>query len=383
MLEKAERDEALALLSVLVNCNTVNPPGNEKELAVKLQSLLINEGIDCQVSEFVPNRANLIFRIEGEKTGKELLVTGHMDTVPPGEIPWKYDPFFCTIEDGYVYGRGVADMKGSDAAMLYALIRLKRKKIVPKQNIVFLATAGEELFCLGARHFVKSGGMKNIGAVLVGEPSNGDLLLAHKGAAWVEVTTHGQTAHGSMPHLGNNAIIAMNNFITALNNQKFNVSSHPVLGMPTYSIDQIKGGIAINVVPDVCTCCIDFRTIPGQTQEDIEKMLQGAFMEAKLNDSKFKAEYKFTCLLPSVSCPNGDKIIDCALQAAGRDLKQRGVNYFTDASSLVGATRLPMIIYGPGEDAQAHQPNERLALDKFFEAIEFYENFFGIYEIEA
>ena len=130
-----------------------------------------------------------------------------------------------------------------------------------------------------------------------------------------------------------------------------------------------------------CTCSIDFRTIPGQRKEDIETMLKAAFAEAKMNNKKFSAEYKFRCLLPSVSCPAGDKIIDYAQQAAGKKLKQRGVNYFTDASSLIGEKNLPMIIYGPGADSQAHQPNEKLSLDNFFEAIEFYENFISNYKI--
>ncbi len=381
MLEKAEMDEALALLHTMISCDTVNPPGNEKTLALQLQELLLNEDIDCQLDEFAANRANLIFKIKGQESSKALLVTGHLDTVPPGEMPWQYDPFLGAIENGYIYGRGVSDMKGSDAAMLYAIVRLKRKGIVPKQDVVFLATADEELSCLGAKRFVEQEGMVNIGAVLVGEPSDGDLLLAHKGAAWVEVTTHGRTAHGSMPNLGINAIMAMNDFLSAFTKQKFNIDPHPVLGMPTYSIDKVKGGVAINVVPDSCTCSIDFRTIPGQRKEDIESMLKAAFAEAKINNKQFSAEYKFKCLLPSVSCPDGDKIIDYALQAAGKKLRQRGVNYFTDASSLVGEKNLPVIIYGPGADSQAHQPNEKLALDKFFEAIEFYENFISSYKI--
>jgi len=382
MLEKADMDEALAILHTMISCNTVNPPGNEKTLALQLQELLLNEDIDCQLDEFAANRANLVFKIKGQEQGKALLVTGHLDTVPPGEIPWQYDPFSGSIENGYIYGRGVSDMKGSDAAMLYAMIRLKRKGIIPKQDVVFLATAGEELFCLGAKRFVEQEGMQNIGAVLVGEPSDGDLLLAHKGAVCVEVTTYGKTAHGSMPHLGINAIMAMNDFLTAFAKQKFITSPHPVLGMPTYSVDQVKGGVAINVVPDSCTCGIDFRTIPGQGKAEVEAMLQTAFMEAKTKNKNFIADYKFTCSLPSVSCPAGDKIIDYALKAAGKELKQRGVNYFTDASSLVGEKGLPMIIYGPGADSQAHQPNERLALDKFFAAIEFYENFITIYEMQ-
>lgn len=382
MLTKTEMDEALELLHILISSNTVNPPGNEKALALKLKDYLAKENIESEIDEFEDERANLIFRIKGENPGKALLVTGHLDTVPPGELPWKYDPFSCAIDNGYIYGRGVSDMKGSDAAMLYAIIKLKRKNILPKQDVVFLGTAGEELMCLGSKDFVAKGGMNDIGAALVGEPSDGKLLLAHKGSAWTEVTTHGQTAHGSMPDLGINAILAMNSFLTAFTKQKFDVSPHPLLGMPTYSVNEIKGGVAINVVPDSCTCKIDFRTIPGQTEADIRAMLDKAFAEVKAMDNTFKAEYKFTCLLPSVSCPSGDKIIDAAIKAAGKDLEQGGVNYFTDASALIGTKKMPMIIYGPGEESQAHQPNERLAVDKFFESIEFYENFISTYEIK-
>lgn len=381
MLTRTEMDESLALLHILINSNTVNPPGNEKDLALTLKKCLFEEGIESEVDEFEPNRANLIFRLKGENPGKALLVTGHLDTVPTGKIPWKYDPFSGTIENGYIYGRGVSDMKGSDAAMLYALIRLKRKNIVPKQDVVFLGTAGEELLCLGSKDFVKKGGMDDIGAALVGEPSDGKLFLAHKGAAWVEVTTHGQTAHGSMPDFGINAILAMNEFLSAFKKQQFTIAPHPLLGMPTYSINEIKGGVAINVVPDSCTCSIDFRTIPGQTEDDVRAMLDKAFAEAKAKDKTFKAEYKFTCVLPSVSCPAKDKIIDAALKAAGKKLEQKGVNYFTDASVLIGPKEMPVIIYGPGEESQAHQPNERLSIDKFFESIEFYEKFISTYKI--
>ena len=382
MLTKTETDEALELLHLLISHDTVNPPGNEKQLALALKDYLAKEGIESEVDEFEPERANLIFRLKGENPGKALLVTGHLDTVPPGELPWKHDPFSCAIEDGYIYGRGVSDMKGSDAAMLYAMIKLKRKNITPKQDVVFLGTAGEELMCLGSKDFVAKGGMDDIGAALVGEPSDGKLLLAHKGAAWVDVTTHGQTAHGSMPDLGINAILAMNSFLLAFNKQKFDVSPHPLLGLPTYSVNKIKGGVAINVVPDSCTCSIDFRTIPGQTEEDIRAMLDQAFAEAKANDKTFKAEYKFACVLPSVSCPAKDTIIDAAIKASGKDLEQCGVNYFTDASVLIGAKEMPMIIYGPGAESQAHQPNENLSVDKFFESIEFYENFISTYEIK-
>ncbi|NLH46690.1 MAG: M20 family metallopeptidase [Acholeplasmataceae bacterium] len=382
MLSCAEEKEATDLLQNILRCNTTNPPGNEAVLAEKIRKWLAGEEIICQIDEIELNRANIIFEIKGATEGPKLLVTGHLDTVPPGNCPWQHDPFGAEIEDGLIYGRGASDMKGSVAAMLYAIARMKRKGIIPKQNIVFLGTAGEEMFCQGALHFVDKNGMEKIGAVLVGEPSNGDLLLAHKGAAWLEVNTYGKTAHGSMPDLGVNAVMSMNAFLNALVGQSFQVEPHPLLGLPTISVNKIDGGVAINVVPDSCTCKIDIRTIPGQTEEDVRKLIDKAMAEAAKSCPELKADYKFLCSLPSVGCIPNDKIIDCALECADRELVQRGVNYFTDASALIGKRQMPLIIYGPGDDKQAHQPDENLSMAKYFEAIEFYEKFLTEYSIK-
>ncbi len=382
MLSCAEEKEATDLLQNILRCNTTNPPGNEAVLAEKIRKWLAGEEIICQIDEIELNRANIIFEIKGATEGPKLLVTGHLDTVPPGNCPWQHDPFGAEIEDGLIYGRGASDMKGSVAAMLYAIARMKRKGIIPKQNIVFLGTAGEEMFCQGALHFVDKNGMEKIGAVLVGEPSNGDLLLAHKGAAWLEVNTYGKTAHGSMPDLGVNAVMSMNAFLNALVGQSFQVEPHPLLGLPTISVNKIDGGVAINVVPDSCTCKIDIRTIPGQTEEDVRKLIDKAMAEAAKSCPELKADYKFLCSLPSVGCIPNDKIIDCALECADRELVQKGVNYFTDASALIGKRQMPLIIYGPGDDKQAHQPDENLSMAKYFEAIEFYEKFLTEYSIK-
>ena len=382
MLSCAEEKEATDLLQNILRCNTTNPPGYEAVLAEIIKQWLAGEEISCLIDEFELNRANLIFEIKGAAEGLKLLATGHLDTVPPGNRPWQHDPFGAEIKDGLIYGRGASDMKGSVAAMLYAIARMKRKGIMPKQDILFLATAGEEMFCQGALHFVDKNGMENIGAVLVGEPSNGDLLLAHKGAAWLEVTTYGKTAHGSMPDLGVNAVMSMNVFLTALARQSFQAEKHSLLGLPTISVNKIEGGVAINVVPDSCKCKIDIRTIPGQNEDDVKILIEKAIAEATECCPEFKADYKFLCSLPSVGCIPNDKIIDCAVECADREMKQRGVNYFTDASALIGDKKMPLIIYGPGDDKQAHQPDEYLSMSKYFEAIEFYEKFFTAYSIK-
>ena len=93
MFSSAEEKEATDLLQNILRCNTTNPPGYEAILAEKIKEWLVDEGISCQIDEFELNRANLIFEIKGAAEGPKLLVTGHLDTVPPGNCPWQHDPF--------------------------------------------------------------------------------------------------------------------------------------------------------------------------------------------------------------------------------------------------------------------------------------------------
>lgn len=376
-----DKAEAFNLLKMLIAANTVNPPGNEAVLAEKIKNLLAGEGIDSCLEEAEPNRSNLIIRYAGLKREPALLVTGHLDTVPVGEAQWDFDPFSCAVDGDMVYGRGIADMKGSDAAFLYALILMKRQGILPPQDIVFCLTCGEENCCVGARDFVRRGGMDCIGAVLIGEPSNAEMLVAHKGAYWVKVKFYGQTAHGSMPHLGVNAISRASKFVLALNAQQFECPADKWLGMPTYSINMLHGGVATNVVPDYAECTIDFRSIPGQTKADIAAFVERALGVAAAGDEKFKASYEFLLDVMPIACPDGDKIMDALDAAAGKNLLRRGVNYYTDGSTFVGDKNMPVVIYGPGDDKQAHQPNEHLSLSKFYEAVEVYYNFMKSYSI--
>jgi succinyl-diaminopimelate desuccinylase len=378
---KFDENEAFGLLRQTVSCNTVNPPGNEVVLAKQLQKFLSENEIVSTVNEFAPGRANLTLRVKGETSSPALLLTGHLDTVPVGAASWRHAPFACESENGLAYGRGIADMKSSVAALLYALVLLKREGRIPKQDVVFLGTADEEVSRQGAETFVKEGGMSDIGAVFVGEPSNGDILLAHKGAMWLKVTAHGKTAHGSMPHLGVNAVSGMARFINILNVQNFACPPNPLLGNPTFSVNSIEGGVATNVVPDSCLCTIDVRTIPGQTEKEIREFVEAALAKAAEGHADFCAEYEFLLNAMPVEGLKGHHIVQAFESAAGKPLLKRGVNYFTDASSLLKDKALPLLIYGPGDDKQAHQPEEHIVLEKYYQAIEIYKNFIANFKI--
>ena len=382
-MEKISFDhaEALELLKMMISTNTVN--GNEIILERKLKELLEKEGLECEIDEFGPNgRANMLVKYPGaDHTKPVLAMTGHMDTVPVGQVKWEHGPFACEIADGMLYGRGVADMKGGDAACLYAMILMKRAGIIPKQDVVFIATAGEETLSLGANRFIEQDGMKDVGALIVCEPSGLKQTIAHKGAIWVKVEFFGKTAHGSMPHLGVNALLMMTRFVEALRDLPFAVEANPTLGMPTVSVNKCCAGAATNVVPDHAEVELDFRTIPGQTWEDIKSHIERALAIAAESDKDFNARYAYMGkVLAPVACPDNHHIMDDLDAAAGRKLERKSVNFFTDASVLV-TPGLPVVIFGPGEDSQAHQPNEHIPLEQFYEAINIYYNFMKDYQI--
>ena len=376
-----DHEEALQLFKLMVSTNTVN--GNEIVLERKLKEILEKEGLECVIDEFGPNgRANMLVKYPGADHSKPVLaMTGHMDTVPVGQVEWEHEPFACEIADGMFYGRGATDMKGGDAACLYAMILMKRAGIVPKQDLVFIATAGEETLSLGANRFVEQDGMKNVGALIVCEPSGLKQTIAHKGAIWVKVKFFGKTAHGSMPHLGINALLQMTRFVEALRDLPFAVEPNPTLGMPTVSVNKCVAGAATNVVPDHAEVELDYRTIPGQTWEDIKAHIERALAIAAEGDSDFNARYAYMGkVLAPVACPDNHHIMDDLDAAAGRKLERKSVNFFTDASVLV-EPGLPVVILGPGEDSQAHQPNEHISLEQFYEAINIYYNFLKDYEV--
>lgn len=372
-------EDAIRLLQEMIRLKSVNPPGDEEPVARLIASVLERNGIRTEVKRLEAGRANLIARIAGRGEKKSLVFSGHMDTVPPGEVSWSIDPFGAVKRDGRIYGRGASDMKGGLAAMVLAMTEISRSGKRLKGDLVLAATAGEEVDCRGARAMVEDGLLENAGAMVIGEPSNGEIFIAHKGALWVEVICYGKTAHGSMPEQGINAIQYMNNFLNVLQKRfSFQYRADPLLGAPTLSPNVLVGGVKTNVVPDVCRLQIDIRTIPGQNHSEILDQLRSLTKEI---EERTPATFEVKVLNdnPPVCTSSNEEIVQLALTTAeelfGRKFVPKGVRYYTDASVFVPGTEgnLPVIIYGPGDEKMAHQPDECIETKRYFEAIRFYK----------
>lgn len=366
-LQAINDDELIQLTRDLIRIDSVNPPGNEQAVAEMLASRARDWGLEAEIRTVAAGRPNVLVRIPGAGQAPTLLYLGHLDTVPPGEVPWVYPPLSAELAEGRIWGRGAADMKSGLAAMLVAMAALKRANVSLPGDLVLVAVVGEEVDCAGSKHFLAERGMDNVGWLVISEPTANDFVVAHRGALWVEATTYGKTAHGSMPHLGVNAILGMLELVHRLRGWEHPWTPHPLLAPPTLSVNTIDGGVKTNVIPDTCRATIDMRTLPGQQHPEILESLQRLAAEVAAGQPDLRAEIRAVNDEPPVETPTDHPLIVAAQRAAERTLggqrRVRAATYYTDASVLQPPTGVPTLIVGPGEDGQAHQPNEWVAVD--------------------
>ena len=209
---RAAGREAAALLSQYVAINTTNPPGNELRTANWLKAVLAREGIDAQVFEPRPGKANLYARVKGDGSARPLILLNHMDVVLASPEYWKVDPFSGSVQDGYVWGRGALDMKGEAIAQLMAMLTLKRGGVPLKRDVIFLATADEEIGGgVGAGWFVEhypdlvrdAEFLLNEGGTIRTDASGRveyyGVGTTEKSPFWLNLVAHGTPGHGSRP----------------------------------------------------------------------------------------------------------------------------------------------------------------------------------------
>ena len=204
--------EAAALLSQYVAINTTNPPGNELKTAEWLKAVLAREGIDAQIFEPLPGKANLYARLRGDGGARPIILLNHMDVVLATPEYWKVDPFSGAVQDGFVWGRGALDMKGEAITQLMTLLTLKRAGVPLKRDVIFLATADEEVgagvgagwmvehhaeLVRDAEFLLNEGG--TIRASASGRIEYYGVGTTEKSPFWLRVTTHGTAGHGSRP----------------------------------------------------------------------------------------------------------------------------------------------------------------------------------------
>ena len=314
------RAEAVQLLQELIRIDTTNPPGNERAAALHIQKLLEADGIETRVLDLSPGRANLYARIKGDGRSRPLILLSHTDVVMAEPQRWSVPPFSGEIRDGFVYGRGASDMKGTAAVHVTLMRLLKRQNIQLKRDVILLAVADEEAGGTGARSIIDNHFDLIRGAEFllnegdVAYLKNGKLQqygvdVMEKAALWLRLTAKGPAGHGSIP-LANSSV---NRLLAALDRlrawetpisvppavaQGYRIlaaqQSDPVLKIAyanlekslrnpalreklladstlnaevrnTLTITGLHGSDKVNVIPGTAWAQIDARLLPGET----------------------------------------------------------------------------------------------------------------------
>jgi acetylornithine deacetylase len=377
------------LLRDLVSIPSVNPMGRDltgpEYLEGRVSDYLENTFRQWQVPyqriEVAPGRANVIARYDSPGAMTTVLLDAHQDTVP---VDGMSDPFRAEIRDGKLFGRGACDVKGGMAAMLSAFARLVREKPAGAANVILSCTCDEEATSLGVNDLTelwtnpaRAGSIldKQPDVAIIAEPTQLDVVVAHRGATRWKIRTSGRACHSSEPQNGVNAIYKMGRVLAALEEFAGKLTTmippHPLCGSATLSVGRITGGISVNTVPDCCEIEIDRRVIPGEDGWDAIQQVQ----EHLANRLDFAVEHLppwivGVSLSDEHNGPLADRLLNCIEPIAGKHRKV-GVPYGTHASRIAAAG-VPSVVFGPGDIAQAHTVNEWIDLTQLRQASEIY-----------
>ncbi len=379
---------AISLLADLVAIPSVNPMGRDLSgpefLETRLTEYLVgffrNLGVDYQQIDVAPGRANVIARIDTPGARTTVLMDAHQDTVPVDGMT--IAPFRPDIRDGRLYGRGACDVKGGMAVMLAAFARLARERPAGAANVVMSCTCDEESTTLGITDLCRMWRDPARGSsllserptiALVAEPTDLDIVVAHRGATRWKIRTEGRACHSSKPSEGINAVYRMAKIVTALSQYAELLPSlvkpHPLCGSASLSVGRIEGGISVNTVPDWCEIEIDRRVVPGedgmQALRDTEAFLRGTV------DVPFESLPPWLAGAALPDDGNGriaDRLMEHITAVAGPRQKV-GVPYGTHASRTAAAG-VPSVVFGPGSINQAHTKDEWVPVKEVEQAAE-------------
>jgi acetylornithine deacetylase/succinyl-diaminopimelate desuccinylase-like protein len=319
------RDEVTTVLQDLIRLDTVNPPGNETRAAEYLRSYLEGNGLACELYARIPERASLVARIPGRGEGPSLLFLSHTDTVLADAAEWRVDPWSGELRDGEVWGRGALDMKGQVAASAVAIASLAREGFEPAGDLIFAATADEEVgddfglswLCEAHPDAVRADYAINEGAGERIELGGRPFYLcstAEKTSAPFLLRVYGRSGHASMPGIADNALLKAARLLGRLERlrpepvlvpeveallrtvtgrspraddaldlaRSFSPLAaslvEPLLAL-TVSPTMIRASRKRNVIPALCEVTVDCRLLPGQTTAEAERLIREALGE--------------------------------------------------------------------------------------------------------
>ena len=387
----AERkDEILEFARELIRTPSPNPPGDEREVADVVTARLAELGVTgVERVGASKHRPNLIVRVPGTGDGATLMLSGHLDTKPAGDLDaWETDPWDPVLSDGTLVGLGSGDMKAAVAAMVYALGAIHAAGSF-SGHLVAVFTADEEAGSTLGSKWLADNGLLEADVAVIGEPSGVErewesLHLVSRGAALFKVKITGTQMHSSISDRirGVNATVKMARLIDRMDRDLgayLTFEPHPLCPTgPTVNVGVMaEAGVFYGVYPGNAEFACDLRTLPGMGEEqlidDINRFLTAAMAE----DPDLQAELVWELMVPATEISADEPVVEILQEAAGQVLGHRPrLDAFpgaTDAPHFQLTAGIPCVAaFGPGMLPRAHSPNEFMAAESVSQAAEIY-----------
>jgi acetylornithine deacetylase/succinyl-diaminopimelate desuccinylase family protein len=359
-----------ALLGDLIAIPSTYPPGDTREICRYIRARFESAGYTCDTLSRATGVDNVVAR-----TGSgapQLGLNCHIDTVDAGERgDWLSDPLKADVRDGMIFGLGANNCKGSTALHIWLGEEIMRLGGPKKGEIVFTFTGDEERLGPDGMRYLREAGALKPDFLLVGGPTENDLIAEERGVLWLRITATGRAAHGGDPEAGDNAILRMMRLVAHLRAEMAPRLAARIAGekRSTMNIGRIQGGHNVNVVPSTCWLEIDRRLLPGEdvraAYDEMVAILaaagepEGSFETAFLTGTNGFSPPKdgpgLSALAAAIEARLGrpPAFINALAVSEGR--------YFADDG-------IEICNFGPGDGATSHAANEHVPLDQMVDA---------------
>ncbi|MEX0312162.1 MAG: acetylornithine deacetylase [Tateyamaria sp.] len=362
----------LELMTKLISFPTVSRDTN-LPLVDWVQDYLDGHGIQSHRYYHPDQPKAALFAHVGPEADGAAVLSGHTDVVPVDGQPWDSDPFVVTERDGKYFGRGTCDMKGFDALAIWALVEAHHAGKPLQLTLSF----DEEIGCLGAPPMIEAmqGVVPRGGPVIVGEPSMMKAVTGHKGGQGFDTHVIGFEVHSSLLPTGVSAILEGAKIIDFANHRNAeNMAAKPsalaaMFDPPftTWHVGQVAGGTAHNITAKDCRFSMDFRAVPGDDMVALKERYLAHVaeiedgMKAVHPDARVEISTRFD--VPPLK-PEENGAAEGLVRAITGDNGTHVVSYGTEAGQFQAAG-YSAVVCGPGDIAQAHQPNEYITVAQF------------------
>ncbi|WP_337994493.1 acetylornithine deacetylase [Pseudovibrio exalbescens] len=360
------------ILSKLVGFDTASANSN-LPLIDWVEDYLKEFGLEpYRVYDHTGEKANLFVTI-GPDDAAGYILSGHTDVVPVTGQDWSQDPFTLTEKDGKLYGRGSCDMKGFLACCLAKVPKMVEARLKKPLHLAF--SYDEEVGCIGVRGLLedlKTRGL-DVEACFVGEPTDMQVVLAHKSKASYSVVFTGLSCHSSLAPHGVNAVHYAARFVNKIEQMAKELAAGPrddLFDLPfsTAHTGVIRGGTALNIVPEQCELMFEFRVLPRESLSACVAEIKRYAMEELLPEMRevypeANIEFIPSSEIPGLDTEAEEPVTILAKRLAGRNDHAK-VAYGTEGGLFQQMLGIPTVVVGPGSIEQAHKPDEFIKISE-------------------